>query len=101
MLFWIALFVAIVPIVALNIVTIKTIMHSNIHSKTSKHKLCFIVWGIPVFGVMLAMFKINQDIKQLNAQSEDKLADALKNFTDSITAIEVSLHSKQKKTPLH
>jgi len=101
MLFWIVLFLAIVPVVALNIVATKTIINSKIHSEANKRVMYIIVWAIPIFGVLLAMLKINKDIKKIESQSEDKLTDALKHFTDSITVIEANLQRKQKNPPMH
>ncbi len=101
MLYWIVLLIVIVPIVALNVVAMKTVEHSNIHSEANKRNLYFAVWAIPIFGVMLVMLKINKDIKKVNDQAEDKLNNALKNFTENITTIEANLQNKPKNTPLH
>jgi len=101
MLYWIVLLVGIVPVIALNVVAMKTVERSNIHSESNKRNLYFAVWAIPIFGVMLVMLKINNDIKKINDQSEDKLTDALKHFTDSISTIEANLQNKPKNTPLH
>jgi len=101
MLFWIVLLAAIAPVVALNIVATKTIKQSNIHSELNKRRLYITVWALPVFGVLLAMLRINKDLKKMESQSEDKLTDALKQFTDSITTIEANLQRKQKNPPLH
>jgi len=101
MLYWIIVLIALVPIVALNIVAIKTIARSNIHSKANKRNLIIMVWAIPIFGVMLVMLKINNDIKNSNLQSSDKLDVALKQFTENISEIEANLRIKTKNTPLH
>jgi len=101
MLFWFVLLVVLVPVIALNIVATKTVIHSNIHSEGDKRRLYITVWALPVFGVLLAMLKINKDLKKMESQSEDKLTDALKHFTDSISTIEANLQRKQKNPPLH
>ena len=101
MLFWIVLLAALAPVVALNIVATKTIKQSKIHSELNKRRLYITVWALPIFGVLLAMLRINKDLKKMESQSEDKLTDALKHFTDSISAIEANLQRKQKNPPLH
>lgn len=101
MFLWIIILILTVFIFALNISATNTVKASPIHTASHKRNYVLLIWLIPVFGVIAAMMLINRDIKKNRSNADEKIVNALIDFTDKINSLEHTIQSKppQPQTP--
>ena len=92
---WLLVLIGVISVVALNIEGAKTVSSSELHSDTEKRKFLIMIWGIPIFGTMLAMWLINKDIRKKQHEMEDEIAPAIKELGDRLKKLESGIQQKR------
>lgn len=98
MFIWVFGLVALVAVIALNVIAAGTVSDSIIHTQEKKRIYTTIIWGIPVLGVIYTMVAIRRDIKENQKKVQDDIVDALKGITDNLENIEANIKRKNDKT---
>ena len=99
--FWVFMFVVLAAVAFLNVMGTNIIMSSQFHDHDKKKKLLFIVWGVPIVGMFIAMMRINKDIKRERKKMEEDIAPAIRELANRIKVLEADIQHEQDKKSIH